>query len=223
MIENVHSVYNQQSIYNQGGSGGGGGGSPDFQPIPEDVKDLYKRLTFIRSDIGQVPSIGVNIPLEFDDRIEMTVFYDRSLNPAGQQYLFLDSTWTFFTKFFTGPLIATGWNNGGPTDYNASYISEGTINLDVDKDHFTINGHTYTTNKGASVNTRVRYLCYILNAGNQQQLSFFNFKTYDSGGNLKYSVYPARRIADSKLGVYCEQLDTFWTATNFSEAGPVID
>lgn len=220
-IHEVGSMYNQPSVYNHGG--GGGGGSVDYQPIPEAVKNLYERLTFIRSDVETTPYIAANIPLDFDDKLTMTIFYDRPFNPAGQQYLFQNNDATFFTKFFSGPVIATGWNDGVPTDYNASYISEGTINLVVDKDHYSINGHTYSTNKGAAVNTIIRKLCYILNTGNQQQLSFFKLKTFDHDGNLKYSVYPARRIADSKLGVYCEQLNDFWTATSFSEAGPVIE
>ena len=212
------SVYKQPSVYNQGG-----GGSPDYQPIPADVKDTYKRVTFIRSDLNSVPMIRVLLPLDFDDTIKMTLFYDRPLNPAGQQYLWLDTTWNFFTKFYSGPIMSTNWGNTSFTDYSASWFNSGTLELTANKTKFVLNGHVNPSSAGPNNAFTVRYLAYVLNGGNNQQISFYNFKAFDNNGNLKYSLYPVTRIADNVNGVYCEQQGVFYPATNYSTAGPVIE
>ena len=220
-MKSVPRINNGFGIYLNGGDGGGG--SPDYQPIPDDVKDTYKRVTFIRSDLGELPMIQVLLPLDFDDTIEMTLVYDRPFNPAGQQYLWLDTTGFFYTKFFSGRVMSTAWGYDPATDYNAIFFNSGTLNLNANKSAFDINGHVNPPSVGASRPFTVRYLARLLNSGNDQQISFYNFKAFDNNGNLKYSLFPVTRIADNVNGVYCEQQGVFYPATNYSVAGPVIE
>ena len=224
MIGNVHSTYNQPSLYNQAGAADS---ATDFEPIPENLSDTYKRLVYIRHNDtnAQSPVISVNIPLLYTDKINETLVFNNEI-PGGATTVWQGSDIGWLTKLeiLYGVLkIMNKWNYvpGGGTGYDFTIsFTKGVFELSINKDHSEVNGVAYPVTKGSTANTNVRLLTqfpYKIN------FDFYNFKIFGSDDKLKYSLYPVIRLADSKLGVYCEQQDTFYAATGFDEPGPVIE
>lgn len=100
-------------------------------------------------------------------------------------------------------------------------FTQGVLNLFIDKDTSLINNTSYPVTTGTQANTNVRRVCNVQD--NAANVDFYNFVIMDEEGKTKFSLYPALRTSDSALGAYCEENSTFYPATNFDEAGPVIE
>lgn len=197
------SVYEQPSIYNQGGGGGGGG-----EPTPD--PSLYTLYSCLKATTSDAPDLsGTNMTISDTDKIVSFVYFDDG-------YLELYTTNKRICGIQKiGPITLRlyGW---GSNEYIDAGNVPGYFAIESVQNKYNINGVSKTV---GSILTGLGSLQQIFRA--PANSVFFYLSVFDEDDNEKYKFVPCLRIQDNRKGLLELYTNSFLPCPNTWElVGP---
>lgn len=184
-------LYNTKTVYN------GGGG---FPPLPPE----YQALKYIECDLNTgagAQIVGVSPSIAYDDTISLSCEFLQPIQ--GYNWLYFFYTWTQNERSFklegTGQRAYHRWN-ATTTNEQQTFFSSGPLELICSKSICKMNGVYYPTNTGPADSPKGLGRIFHFNIA--QACRAYTFDVFDSDGNSKSHLVPAKRIIDGVLGFY---------------------
>lgn len=214
MIENIHSVYEQPSVYNQGGGGGGGGGS-----IPDNIK-LLTALYYENSLNDCVRNL--NLPISTTDEILLeSAFVWGAIYPQNSYEYFFDvSGFTFSVTISTGNyynsnIVVRIYLSGELYYSSMSYnqFQKGFL-LKIKRNSCSINDIPIPKNSGSFATESGTLNAVFCNTSKVQPIALpiIHLRINDNDGLIKYDFYPAKDTSSQLLGLWENKTGTFFNA-----------
>lgn len=201
MIENKPGIYNDPSIYDQGGGGGGG------EPIPD--PSLYQKAQGLKrtsSNLG-LPVASGNFLVNNSDKIFLSMYLTWSSNLQVEIY----ETVSFNRWLRLQPNSSTSLrvNNDGKDINTPDYFT-----IESHKNNeFIFNDYSFTAGSYSSGDSKLDKFwqdSYNCSSGS----ICFEFSVSDKDGNPKFKFLPYKRLADGKIGLLEIYSNTFIEAPN---------
>lgn len=249
MIENVHSIYNAPSVYNQGGGGGGGG----VKPLPDGyTKLMYAELTddstlvkvklfendeknFSFFDVASIniylPELdknyaGINIKLNPVTRYSYSGFCDIQFKYLGQQKIYFG-----FNSYPGGGFASWEYDDVSLINYGAPQFLNLTCGREVEtgRYYYILNGVRKNGNvRPLSENPSINFSLF--DVANSEipfwkGTRFFSFDVVDGADSniVKMKVVPVKRNLDNVVCFFDLVSQKFYTAgLNAYSAGPPV-